>query len=189
MTKKILLVIVAVIFMAALTACSQQPANPSAVAATVALNSQTSAAATLASPSITPSPSKSAPPASSVKATQKPSASSAPTSSRTSDMSIDQVINADEVNQKYASSLKIAGEEIKVTVENDTFTFFVTLDQDIKPADFTPDMQKQYKDDMNMQIQTILSEYPNTPDCIFAYSLTNHSGEALLQLTQYYTAE
>lgn len=196
MTKRTLLAIVTASCIALLTACSAQPAQPSSVGASVSLQTESaspSASDTASSAIVTDSDSPS--PSESAKATKKPSTDSnasgsgSSASSGASGSSVGQVIKADDVNQQYASSLKTDGEDIKVTIQEDTFTFNVTLDQDIKPADFTNDMKSQYMNDMNKQIQTIISEYPNIPDCMFAYNLMNHSGEVLMKQTQFYQAE
>ena len=191
MTKRILLAVVISFGIALLTACSGEPAQTSAVAASVALESPSAVTSSTpiqtATPEASASPSKSAKPDSAGEDGSEPAKeTSAPDGSG---VSIAQIINQDSVNQEYTSSLKMEGEDISVSIEEDTFTFNVTLDQDIKPADFTADMQSQYKQDMNRQIQTIISEYPDIPDCVFVYNLMNHSGESLMQLSQYYTVE
>lgn len=189
MTKRILLAVVLASCIAALFACSAESAKPSSVGASIALQSESP------SPSVTPiqtaTVTESSTPSESETEVEEPSGqSSEPSSSGdSSGTSVGQVVNADEVNQKYTSSLKTDGEDIKVAIQDDTFTFNVTLDQDIKAANFISDMQSQYTEDMNKQIQTIISEYPSIPDCLFVYNLMNHSGEVLMKQTQYYQAE
>lgn len=190
MTKKVLLAIASLTCIAALTACSAQPAKTSSVGAAVALESQpakpSSTPIQTATSALSDEPSSSLPAGATKKPSAQPDSSAgAPAESG----SIEQVIDADDVNQRYASDLKTEGEDIKVTIQSDTLTFNVKLDQDIKPADFTADMQSQYEEDMNRQIQTIISEYPNIPNCAFVYNLTNQSGEVLMNQTQFYQAE
>jgi hypothetical protein len=188
MTKRILLAIVTVFCVAALSACSSAPASTTPVQGSVALETPASATPIqTATSTVSASPSKSAKPSSTSKASSK--AAEDTSTSDGSGVSISQMIKEDSVNKDYQGSLKTDGEDIKVSIDGDTFTFNVTPDQDVKPADFTSEMQSQYKDDMNKQIQTIISEYPDIPDCIFAYNLVNHSGETLLNLTQYFKAE
>ncbi|MEI6101004.1 MAG: hypothetical protein WCP73_04110 [Eubacteriales bacterium] len=179
MTKKILLVILSVLCAASLAACSATPANKSASAtasSTLAAVSP-SAAATASTPSTQTASASTSASASDV------SAASPAGSDEDPGYTLENIIKEDSLNKNYQNT-PVPGESIEVTIVRNTLTFNVTLDKNIKPEDFTADLQAKYKLDLQNQIDMLSQEYDGLMDCTFVYNLMNKSGTQLMSLTQ-----
>lgn len=176
MSKKIMLIFLSVVCIAVLTACASVPANASAATSSV----QPAAV----SPSATLSDVQSEPPA--------PDAADADNAEAVSlndaGITLEDIIKEGSLNKNLANddSMKFPGENIEAAIEGNTLTFYVTLDQDIKEPDLTPELKKKYTAEMKSLIDTLDEQYEGFPDCTFVYILRNNSGDILMKLTQDY---
>lgn len=183
MVKKCILVIILAICAAVLSACAATPAPAPAATASQTASPVKTEAATI-SPAPAPSATESVLPSAS-----ESSASADASASGTDDLGItlENIIKEDSLNKNYQSSMmKVPGEDIKATIEGNTLTFNVTLDKNIKPADFTDDMKAKYTKDLQNQINILAGQYDGLIDCTFIYNLMSKDGTKLMTLTQDY---
>jgi hypothetical protein len=186
MAKKLFLIIASILCILALTACAAVPAAAPANTASPAVSQQSAAPApTTPTPTVTASPTPA-----SVSPSASVEASASPSESASDDLgfTLENIIKEDSLNRNYQNT-PVTGETIKVTIVRNTLTFDVTLDKNIKPEDFTADMQAKYKQDLQNQIDMLSQEYDGLIDCTFIYNLSNKSGTKLMSLTQDFKAQ
>ncbi len=177
MAKRYMLVLISIICIVTFTACAAIPAQATAAQPAAPASQSTAASAS-------PAPSA----ASTKPASATPEASASTTSSESEDPGFDleNIINEDSLNKNYQSFMKVPGENIEATIVHNTLTFMVTLDKDIKKADFTADMQTKHQQDLQNQIDILAEQYDGLIDCTFIYNLMSKSGEMLMSITQEY---
>ena len=185
MAKKLFLSIASILCILALTACAAVPAAAPANTASPALSQSTASASATPSPTATATPE---PASVSPSASAETSASPSESASDDPGYTLENIIKEDSLNRNYQNT-PVPGETIKVTIVRNTLTFDVTLDKNIKPEEFTADMQAKYKQDLQNQIDMLSQEYDGLIDCTFIYNLSNKSGTKLMSLTQDFKAQ
>jgi hypothetical protein len=168
--KKVILVIVSLVCVAALTACASSPAQPSVVAAASA--SQPAAA----SQSAAPAPASSA-------ATASASTQAAPSATA---LGLEQIAAA--INQTNAAG-DASGNKITAAVSGNTLTMTETLNQDMSPSSFPSSMQTTYNAVLQSTIDQMAIQDPAMPSCTWVMIIQNKSGEQLVKVTADYTAK
>jgi hypothetical protein len=100
--------------------------------------------------------------------------------------SIASMINVDDLNKSLASDadLQASGTKMVVSVNGNTLTYTVTLNQDIDPSNVPANIQDAYKTSMQSQADALQKAYSGMPDWTMAFVVQNKSGQQLFKLSQ-----